>query len=533
MTHRDNEVRRQSSYNLEKAYVIGRNAQVTICALGSTLTTHNIGLQLAGMLFPGSQLAGLIIANLFVCFGWMAVDFVFLNALTGASEKTENRKHKRRLWAFAGASFIVTLILSFISITFLSPRLSGPSHLNKYNAQVQSMMRQDSTMKMEAFSLIQAAGGEEQQRIAKAEARAKELLDAAVAAGSASWQSDYQAAKNSPKNWFWTCRNCPREYRAYRDGIKDAKEQGDRLKEQAYGYAESVQASLAPTLAYQAQNDTTLSQFNANIIAMENERKAQIKSLNWVLAGLTLGCGALAFVLSGLLASHREEHGQLVKEDPVRPIMILIDFVGRMFDECANVIYSLQYWLMRPFKKYNLVFDYSLRDPQAVLPIEHRTQNAAPPSTQSRRAQNTEFTDTEHRTPTQSGTENAAQSSVQNAESSLPDSLQRNTQQSAPPPTQKNCRTAKCPPKTQKRSTEPPADRTGNQSARTEDRARTPEDIEKFIKRFRGRVTQSVNAKFESTRAKNKQLVADDRAYLESIGYTVSVNGAECEVLKN
>jgi protein-arginine kinase activator protein McsA len=202
-------------------------------------------------------------------------------------------------------------------------------------------MSNDSLFKTKAFKLLEKAGDEERQRIDEARREKTKLVQEAVASGSESWQQDYQLHKNNPKAWFWVCTSCPRNYRQYRQRIKDAISKGDALIAQARGYQHNIQASLTHTLSYQLATDTMLAQVRNNILSLESERSRRASLINLILLTLTIGAGLLSLILTYVLREHRKENGQQVAENHVRPIMMLLDMVYGLVATFTDILFTL------------------------------------------------------------------------------------------------------------------------------------------------------------------------------------------------
>lgn len=368
----------ESAYNQEWAYVQGRKFLLILLALGSLLVTFRIGGYVGNLIFPASPTGFFIIRLAFVALGYAGIDWVLANALASASsvaptdvvvidEDTgkkvpqDSDRRKRSVWAFALAALFTTIGLSVASNFFVSSEMAGESHLMYFNAQVAGAMRNDSLMKIRAFDALEKAGDEERQRIDLAKAEQKRLLNTAIASGSESWQQDYQKHKGNMRAWFWTCADCPREYQRYRERIRDAMSEGDQLLKEARGYTQSVQAALSPTLSYQMSNDSMLLTVQQNVTELELERKSREAKLNIILLVLTIGAGLLSLILTWVLKEHRKDHGQLVLEDHVRPVMVAMDMTNRLGSSLSDLVYTI---IAQPFnglKRKGYIKTYQLQ----------------------------------------------------------------------------------------------------------------------------------------------------------------------------
>ena len=173
------------------------------------------------------------------------------------------------------------------------------------------------------------------------------LITKAVKIGSASWQRDYARDKNNrDKGFFWKCRRCPENYKAYRYEILAAEEEGEKLVLAARNHQSSVQASLSPTLSYQLGSDSLLLAVKTNTEKLEAERKGRKNQINLILLCMTLGCSILSLILTYVLREHRRKYGQQVIENNVRLFMLAFDVVTRLGNGCMDILYTL---IVQPF----------------------------------------------------------------------------------------------------------------------------------------------------------------------------------------
>lgn len=175
-------------------------------------------------------------------------------------------------------------------------------------------------------------------------------------------QRDYQLHKNNPKAWFWTCKKCAKEYKAYRENIRAAILEGDKLIANAQGYSSTIQSALSPTLTYSVSQDTFLHTMKQNVVTLENERKTSQKRLNSILLVMTLMFGGLSVGLTIVLRDHRKRHGQQVPDSNVRMTMIILDLSSRLGEVIVDVIYTI---VLQPFnylKRKRWIKTYQLTD---------------------------------------------------------------------------------------------------------------------------------------------------------------------------
>jgi len=372
-----------SAYYQEWAFVYGRKFLLSVLALGSILVTHMIGAHIGKLLFPTLPLLQLLTKIFFVAMGWAAIDWVLANALASASnvdeeegKDGENKKYsKRPVWVFALVALASTLALSLVSNYFISNQLAGKTHLSGFNQMVAKSMAQDSSLKSQAFAILQDAPKTQNKLITGALAEKGRLIAAAVNKGSESWKKDYQRGRNNSEAFFWKCRRCPQRYKDYRNGILAAIEEGDKIVSTARNHQSNLQASLSPTLSYQLSNDSLLLAVKKNTDQLEQERKERESQINTILLCMTLGCGILSLILTYVLREHRRKYGQQVIENNARMFMLIFDVFSRLGNGLLDIGYTLIVqpfnWLQRKgwLKRYRLSPNRLTDKPETVTNI--------------------------------------------------------------------------------------------------------------------------------------------------------------------
>ena len=372
-----------SAYYQEWAFVYGRKFLLSVLALGSILVTHMIGAHIGKLLFPTLPLLQLLTKIFFVAMGWAAIDWVLANALASASnvdeeegKDGENKKYsKRPVWVFALVALASTLALSLVSNYFISNQLAGKTHLSGFNQMVAKSMAQDSSLKSQAFAILQDAPKTQNKLITGALAEKGRLIAAAVNKGSESWKKDYQRGRNNPEAFFWKCRRCPQRYKDYRNGILAAIEEGDKIVSTARNHQSNLQASLSPTLSYQLSNDSLLLAVKKNTDQLEQERKERESQINTILLCMTLGCGILSLILTYVLREHRRKYGQQVIENNARMFMLIFDVFSRLGNGLLDIGYTVIVqpfnWLQRKgwLKRYRLSPNRLTDKPETVTDI--------------------------------------------------------------------------------------------------------------------------------------------------------------------
>lgn len=367
----------ENAYQQEWAYVKGRTFTLNLLALGSLVVTFRLGGFIGNMVSSNDNVV-FSVRLIFMWLAYMAVDWVLKNALAAASnvqKDEEDSPTPKSVMRFAAAALVTTLGLSLASNPFISSELAGKSYLPEFNQEIVAAIQRDSTLKMEAFAALKEAGEVEDGKVQAAYRQKKVLVAEAVAKGSKSWKNDYQLHKNNPKAWFWTCQKCPSEYKAYREGILAAIQEGDKLIANAQGYSSSVQATLSPTLSYSVSQDTFLLAMKGNVQKLEKERQTAEKRLNTVLLVMTIMFGGLSVGLTIVLRDHRKQHGQLVPDGNVRMVMIVLDMSNRLGEIVTDIIYTL---ILQPFnylKRKRWIKSYKVTDSRSNATVVTTANN--------------------------------------------------------------------------------------------------------------------------------------------------------------
>lgn len=343
-----NNASQENAYKQEWSYVKGRGFILNLLAIGSLVVTFRLGGFIGNMVSSNNSTIFCVRA-IFMWLAYMAVDWVLKNSLAAASnvEKGENSSPPpKSVIRFATAALFTTLGLSIASNPFISTELAGDSYLPQFNQEIVAAIQRDSSLKTQAFSAIKEAGKEQDKKIKASYHQKKVLVKEAVAQGSVSWQRDYRLHKNNLKAWFWTCKNCPSGYKSYRENIRAAILEGDKLIANAQSYSSAIQTTLSPTLSYNVSQDTFLHTMRDNVVKLEKERKTAQKRLNSILLVMTLMFGGLSVGLTIVLRDHRKRHGQQVSDSNMRMTMVVLDMSSRLGEMVTDVIYTI---VLQPF----------------------------------------------------------------------------------------------------------------------------------------------------------------------------------------
>ena len=190
------------AYYIEWSYVQARSFVLNFLALGTKLMCYRVGSMIAETGFPDLAFMLWIMRGVMVGVAYYAIDWGLMIILTDASATAAPPSHvkdisgnkiepqKRQsgyLWRVAFFAVFITTGISLTSNFFVSADLSGESHLPQYLQTLERETLRDSTMKMQAFNLLEAAPALQSQMLREARSQAKALLTKAINSGSASW----------------------------------------------------------------------------------------------------------------------------------------------------------------------------------------------------------------------------------------------------------------------------------------------------------------------------------------------------------
>ncbi len=473
----------------KQEYFLGRVRQVTVFigAIGTLIGLFLIGNLVADML-EASPTARFILRFLLVVGGLAGIDLVAANSLSAASNPNNNR---RSVWVLAGSALLLSLSLSLASNFFVSTEASGDTYLDDHNEVIERGLQQDSLNKAQAVQMLEEAEAQETQKIREAQAEKRQLIAAAVSStNSSSYRRDYEAARHNPRHWFWTCQGghgCPSKYRAYRNRIKAAEAEGDRLIAEARSHAESVQALAAPLLAYQVQNDSSLNRAGANYIGLEQLRINKGKTINWILFIVTVGAMILSVLITLELKSHRKQHGQHYDDDFIGPFIIFFDLLAFIGSVLADIAYNL---LVRPWnylQQGGWVLHYTAVGSRGVL-VDSEPNN-------SNRTNNQQANNSKTNNPTDSSQQEGPKPTTPNQQAKPT----AENQQLPAPTKPNNCNGPRC---TNKR--------------------RAVDVDDKFIELYRLQWKRQFTSKTEAARERNRIEAAEKEQVLRDLGATIS-----------
>lgn len=380
-----------TSYYIEWSYVQARSFVLNFLALGTMLMFYRIGSLIAEQAFTNSSLMLWVMRLSMVSIAYYAIDWGLKIVLTDTSStaappssvrdisgnKVEAKeRNTNHLWKVAILAVCITTGVSLTSNIFVSSDISGRSHLPAYLQTVEREAMRDSVMKMQAFSLLQTAPETEGKMLSNARKQATELLNTAVNSGTASWKKDYYSHRNNQKAWFWTCSNCAKGYKDYRNRIITAMREGDEIIAGASGYMQSITASLSPTLSRELGKDSTMIDVRATVMQMEAERQSRKRTINLVLMMMTIAGAILALVLTWLLKKHREFYGQLINDNPARFLMVATDISNRARRIFSDVLYSLTFHQHERALSRGYIVSYTVEE-QNVTADLHATVHSA------------------------------------------------------------------------------------------------------------------------------------------------------------
>lgn len=221
----------------------------------------------------------------------------------GKSEKSIAYRQALGVWAFviltllAHARFFATTTLTYFSRTPMAAAIVGEVQGDSEISAIEQAQgeRAERTAKLEKEK-NRIAGGEA-RRIKDAKQRGKELINAAIN------DKGEEVARLYREGSRWVMSD--RKFRAYRDGIRKAREEAARLEAQAL---EETKAASAAFIASTGQDTAYLSTLN-RILENKVARNEQLTGVyNFTLGFLDIAFGVLYWFLSLFLAQFKRKH---------------------------------------------------------------------------------------------------------------------------------------------------------------------------------------------------------------------------------
>lgn len=320
-----------ASYSTEWSLIKGRGFTLTFLALGSTIANFSIGHKLGLQMFPEYRIIGLGVALAFAMLLYFCVDWVLKVILTELSRAgqegatvqdiygqiiTIKPTDTTFLWRIAAVALAITTVISLTSNFMVADQLSGESPYKQYQVQLFTSLTRNDEASSKALEALQAVGVD----TTLTNKRERMIYTAVHSTKNRSWIRDYEQAKGNMEAWFWTCTQCPTEYRQYRTRILAAMNQADDLATQSKQSSVVMTQGIAQTL--QGVTDTTtLSKLETVSALLNDEKEGKEWLINAILLAMTLGGAVLSVILTKLLKKHRETNGQLVNDNPAAGMM--------------------------------------------------------------------------------------------------------------------------------------------------------------------------------------------------------------------
>ena len=221
----------------------------------------------------------------------------------GKSEKSIAYRQALGVWAFiiltllAHARFFATTTLTYFSRTPMAAAIvgevQGESEINAIETAQSERAERIAKLEKEKNRIA----GSEAKRIREARKAGQKLIDAAINS-----QGENVAALYRKGN-AWVMSD--RKFRAYRDGIRKAREEAARLEAQA---REETKAASSAFIASTAQDTAYLSTLN-RILENKVARNEQLTGVyNFTLGFLDIAFGVLYWFLSLFLAQFKRKH---------------------------------------------------------------------------------------------------------------------------------------------------------------------------------------------------------------------------------
>lgn len=277
------------------------------------------------------KILSLLVTSFFVLLLYFCIDWVLKIILTELSRAghegttvkdiygqtiTIKRTDTAFLWRIAGIALLITTAISITSNFMVADQLSGDSPYQAYQQQILASLSLNDKASNQAIETLHHISTD----TALMDKRERIIYTAIHSEEHQSWINDYENAKGNMKAWFWTCTQCPKGYKAYRNRILKAMQEADALEEEATSTSITLTQNIAQTL--EGVSDTTMLSKLETVSGLLNEDKENKEWLiNAILLAMTLGGAVLSVILTKLLKKHREANGQLVNDNPATMLM--------------------------------------------------------------------------------------------------------------------------------------------------------------------------------------------------------------------
>lgn len=297
---------KKSDYNYEVSLYIIRGVLISVLVGTSVIASFKLGAKFGAIIapsYPSYHFVFSIVWSLMVLLG---IESVFGLTSSKVSTPGSNSKSTYFLLIVALGS---SLYLSINNNQFVTGMIET-TNFREYNEARRQKIKQDSINKNQAFHLIASAEKEEKELIDNDKTEADKLVKEAVRNVSKAWQNDYY---NAP-TYFRTCTTCPPNYKKWRDKVIAAEKKAKEIRNRNKGYAASIKSSLAPTLSYNVEQDSSLNIIYQNTLTINKQKEDQKDTTNNILLGILFCSAILSLLISYELKDHRTKNGHQVEE---------------------------------------------------------------------------------------------------------------------------------------------------------------------------------------------------------------------------
>lgn len=235
----------------------------------------------------GYGLLAQIVANIVTLLVYMMFDGL-LEITLSYTDNTEYKPEIRWFYVFVlcvgGVALAGSGTLSIWSAPIVVALTDNTSEIGKDTKDLARMkLKNDSLAIIAETEKVSIATSTYNQRITAARQDSARMEKEAAQTSHNSWYRDYKSARTKSRHWFWDCdggQGCPKAYRDYRDGIKEARNKGAALVAREAGLSSSLASNgssdefIIEAIQMAAVTDSVM--LARNLAMFEVKRKALV-----------------------------------------------------------------------------------------------------------------------------------------------------------------------------------------------------------------------------------------------------------------
>ncbi len=371
----------------EKNEIRTRNGSLIFLAFGTAISSAMVGIELANH-FQLNLIFKILGIIFLVVFAYISIDSNVRNNLLASSDKTESEGLKRYFQKKSIMALTSTVLFSICSAYFVGQISKGKSPHEKFNTTVEKFSKRDSTNKALAAATLSNLTQEQEKEIKTAKATAKTAEASIIQTFegrkiSESWRKDYHIGKYKTNSYIWTCSNCPKKYKRWRNEILKIRADRDNRAAEISKSNLMIKNNLATTLSYELQSDTSLATMKIYTNTMENERQNKSLLITFILVLLTIFAALGAYSSNNNLKKLREIHGQFILAGDQIIFDVFEDFLMTILRQFLGLIFGVLIIIDKALEKIGIDL-YEIKN-ESIAKFTTNNQILTNYSNQSRR----------------------------------------------------------------------------------------------------------------------------------------------------